>query len=128
MISQPDMLKIEALLETATDKQMSEIAQMFNEIRNKKTAAKARTFKVGQKVRWHGKRGYMEGVIEKVNKKNIIVDVETSKNCVHSSPFLRVSLTPWLFPQENNCNLCKGCSKLSLIENALSVRNGGDTL
>ena len=74
MISQPDMLKIEALLETATDKQMSEIAQMFNEIRNKKTAAKARTFKVGQKVRWHGKRGYMEGVIEKVNKKNIIVD------------------------------------------------------
>ena len=91
MISQPDMLKIEALLETATDKQMSEIAEMFNEIRSKKTAAKARTFKVGQKVRWHGKRGYMEGVIEKVNKKNIIVNAGSKGNWRVTASLLEVA-------------------------------------
>tara|TARA_A100001391_G_scaffold151403_2_gene108992 strand:+ start:7907 stop:8182 length:276 start_codon:yes stop_codon:yes gene_type:complete len=73
MISQPDMLKIEALMETATDKQMTEIAQMYNEIRNKKAKLAARSFAIGDKVQWHGKRGYMSGEVIKVMKKNIRV-------------------------------------------------------
>jgi len=76
MLSKSQMSKIQALFVEASDEQMQEIAQMFNDARSIKTARAARTFKVGQSVSWTGRKGAMSGKVIKVLKKNIRVKTE----------------------------------------------------
>ena len=76
MLSKSQMSKIQSLFIEASDEQMQEIAQMFNDARSIKTARAARTFKVGQHVSWTGRRGAMSGQVIKVLKKNIRVKTE----------------------------------------------------
>ena len=76
MLNSSQMSKIQSLFIEASDMQMQEIAQMFNDARSIKTARAARTFKVGQHVSWTGRRGAMSGKVIKVLKKNIRVKTE----------------------------------------------------
>ena len=76
MLNSSQMSKIQSLFIEASDEQMQEIAQMFNDARSIKTARAARTFKVGQHVSWTGRRGAMSGQVIKVLKKNIRVKTE----------------------------------------------------
>ena len=73
MLNQPEMFQIQAFFAEASDQQMSEIAQMFNEARNLKVARAARSFTVGQSVKWSGRKGAMSGTVVKVLKKNVRV-------------------------------------------------------
>lgn len=75
MLNKSEMSKIQALFVEASDEQMSEIAQMFNDARNLKVARAARSFTVGQSVKWTGRRGAMKGTVVKVLKKNVRVKV-----------------------------------------------------
>ena len=68
------MSKIQSLFVEASDEQMKEIAQMFNDARRMKAAQAARSFKVGQQVTWFGKKGQVSGVIAKINRKNVVVN------------------------------------------------------
>jgi len=76
MLNKSEMSKIQALFVEASDEQMSEIAQMFNDARNLKVARAARSFTVGQSVSWSGRKGAMSGKVIKVLKKNIRVKTE----------------------------------------------------
>ena len=76
MLNKSQMITIQSLFSSASSDQMQEIAQMFNDARNIKTARAARTFKVGQHVSWTGRRGAMSGQVVKVLKKNIRVKTE----------------------------------------------------
>ena len=73
MLDTSEMIAMQNLLGKASDEQMSEIAQMFNDARNLKVARAARSFTVGQSVKWNGKRGSMSGTVIKVMKKNVRV-------------------------------------------------------
>lgn len=76
MLNKSQMATISMMFAEASDEQMQEIAQMFNDARSIKTARAARTFKVGQHVSWTGRRGAMSGKVIKVLKKNIRVKTE----------------------------------------------------
>ena len=76
MLNTSQMSKVQSLFIEASDEQMQEIAQMFNDARSNKTARAARTLKVGQHVSWTGRRGAMSGQVIKVLKKNIRVKTE----------------------------------------------------
>ncbi len=73
MLNTSQMSKVQSLFIEASDEQMQEIAQMFNDARNIKVARAARSFKVGQHVTWTGRKGAMSGEVVKVLKKNIRV-------------------------------------------------------
>jgi|TARA_Y100000389_G_C17328250_1_gene446685 sRNA-binding protein len=75
MLNNSEMSKIQALLIEASNDQMQEIAAMFNDARNLKVQRAARSFTTGQKVKWTGRNGAMEGTIVKVLKKNVRVKV-----------------------------------------------------
>jgi sRNA-binding protein len=75
MLNNSEMSKIQALLIEASNDQMQEIAAMFNDARNLKVQRAARSFTSGQKVKWVGRNGAMEGTIVKVLKKNVRVKV-----------------------------------------------------
>tara|TARA_B110000444_G_C18491811_1_gene433852 strand:- start:148 stop:423 length:276 start_codon:yes stop_codon:yes gene_type:complete len=77
MLNKSQMSKVQAFLIEASDEQMSEIAQMFNEVRNLKVRSAARSFAVGQTVKWNGKRGSMSGTVVKVLKKNVRVSTKS---------------------------------------------------
>ena len=77
MLNKSEMSKIQAFLIEADSAQMSEIAQMFNDARNLKVARAARSFAVGQTVKWTGKRGSMSGTVIKVLKKNVRVSTKS---------------------------------------------------
>ena len=68
------MSKIQSLFIEASDMQMQEIAQMFNDARRTRAAKAARSFKVGQQVTWFGKKGQLSGVVAKINRKNVVVN------------------------------------------------------
>lgn len=74
MLNTSEMNEIKMLFLKASNEDMSEIAQLFNAVRRVKASQAADRFKVGQKVEWIGKRGPMSGIIEKVNRKNILID------------------------------------------------------
>lgn len=74
MLSKSQMSKIQSLFIEASDEQMQEIAQMFNDTRRIKAAQAARSFKVGQQVTWFGKKGQLSGVVAKINRKNVVVN------------------------------------------------------
>ena len=76
MLNQPEMFQIQAFFAEASDQQMSEVAEMFNEARNLKVARAARSFTVGQSVKWSGRKGAMSGTVVKVLKKNVRVKTE----------------------------------------------------
>ena len=75
MLNKSEMFQIQAFFAEASDQQMSEIAQMFNDARNLKVARAARSFTVGQSVKWNGRKGAMSGTVVKVLKKNVRVKV-----------------------------------------------------
>lgn len=77
MLNKSQMSKIQALFVEASDEQMQEIAQMFNDARNLKAHSAARSYSIGQKVKWNGRRGSMSGTVIKVLKKNIRVKTES---------------------------------------------------
>ena len=77
MLNKSQMSKIQALFVEASDEQMQEIASMFNDARNLKAHSAARSYSIGQKVKWNGRRGSMSGTIIKVLKKNIRVKTES---------------------------------------------------
>ena len=77
MLNKSEMSKVQAFLIEADSDQMSEIAQMFNDARNLKVARAARSFAVGQTVKWTGKRGSMSGTVIKVLKKNVRVSTKS---------------------------------------------------
>ena len=76
MLNKSQMSKVQSFLIEADADQMSEIAQMFNDARNLKVARAARSFAVGQTVKWNGKRGSMSGTVVKVLKKNVRVSTK----------------------------------------------------
>ena len=75
MLNKSEMSKIQAMFIEASNDQMQEIAAMFNDARNLKVQRAARSFATGQKVKWTGRNGAMEGTIVKVLKKNVRVKV-----------------------------------------------------
>ena len=77
MLNKYQMSNIQALFVEASDEQMQEIAQMFNDARNLKAHSAARSYSIGQKVKWNGRRGSMSGTVIKVLKKNIRVKTES---------------------------------------------------
>jgi|TARA_B110000483_G_scaffold243009_1_gene330837 sRNA-binding protein len=77
MLIKSEMSKLQAMLIEADSDQMSEIAEMFNDARNLKVARAARSFTVGQTVKWNGKRGSMSGTVVKVLKKNVRVSTKS---------------------------------------------------
>ena len=78
MLNTSEMNEIKMLFLKASSDDMSEIASLFNAVRRIKASQAADKFKVGQKVEWVGKRGKMSGIIEKINRKNIVVDAGTN--------------------------------------------------
>ena len=76
MLNKSQMSKVQSFLIEADADQMSEIAQMFNDARNLKVARAARSFAVGQTVKWNGKRGSMSGTVVKVLNKNVRVSTK----------------------------------------------------
>lgn len=77
MLIKSQMQHIESMFNEASDEQMQEIAQMFNDARNLKARSAARSYSIGQKVKWNGRRGSMSGTVIKVLKKNIRVKTES---------------------------------------------------
>ena len=75
MMNTSEMIALQNFFNKATDDQMREIAQMFNDARSLSASRAARAFAVGQKVSWVGRRGNMEGTVVKVLKKNVRVKV-----------------------------------------------------
>jgi len=75
MLTKSEMNKLQTLLIKSSNEQMSEIANMFNDTLNLKRTQAVRSFKVGQKVKWSGKRGDMSGTVVKILKKNVRVQV-----------------------------------------------------
>lgn len=76
MLTKSEMNKLQTLLIKSSNEQMSEIANMFNDTLNLKRTQAVRSFKVGQKVKWSGKKsGDMSGTIVKILKKNVRVQV-----------------------------------------------------
>ena len=76
MLIKSQMQHIEWMFNEASDEQMQEIANMFNDARRGKAYNAARSFKVGQRVAWYGRKGSMSGEVIKVMKKNIRVKTE----------------------------------------------------
>ena len=76
MMNTSEMIALQNFFDKATDDQMRELAQMFNESRSLSASRAARAFAVGQKVSWVGRRGQMEGTVVKVLKKNVRVKTE----------------------------------------------------
>ena len=68
------MSQIQVLFAQADMKDFNKIADMFNVSRRMAERSLKADFKVGQKVTWTGKRGFQEGTITKINRKNIVVD------------------------------------------------------
>jgi len=76
MLTRDDMYQIEILFNNASTDQMKAIAHMFNFAQQRNAQSAARSFKVGQSVKWNGKRGDMSGKVVKVLRKNIRVKTE----------------------------------------------------
>ena len=72
-LTNSQMQKVNELFLGASPDQMNEIAQIFNTVRSLKAASAAKSFTTGQKVKWSGRKGAMEGVVVKSLKKNIQV-------------------------------------------------------
>ena len=72
-LTNSQMQKVNELFLGASPEQMNEMANIFNEVRSLKAASAAQSFAAGQKVKWSGRRGAMEGVVVKSLKKNIRV-------------------------------------------------------
>lgn len=72
-LTNKQMQKVQELFLGASPDQMNEIAQIFNQVRSLKSASAAKSFAAGQKVKWSGRRGAMEGVVVKSLKKNVRV-------------------------------------------------------
>ena len=68
------MQKVQELFLGASPEQMNEMANIFNEVRSLKAASAAQSFTAGQKVKWSGRRGAMEGVVVKSLKRNVRVE------------------------------------------------------
>ena len=66
--------EIQVLFAQADMNDFQKIADMFNTTRRAYERNMKSNFKVGQQVRWFGKRGEMAGSIIKINRKNIVVD------------------------------------------------------
>jgi uncharacterized protein YkvS len=77
MLNTSEMNEIKLLFLKASDDDMNEIAQLFNAVRRVKATQATYKFEVGQKVEWSGKRGKMSGIVEKINRKNIVVSTAT---------------------------------------------------
>jgi len=74
MLSINEMNKIADLMSKASSTDMKQIANLFNSATRMKSYQAASSFNVGDKVKWSGKRGAMGGTVQKVNRKNIVVD------------------------------------------------------
>ena len=74
MLNTSEMNEMKLLMLKASDDDMNEIASLFNAVRRIKASQAADKLKVGQKVEWSGKRGKMSGIVEKINRKNVVVD------------------------------------------------------
>ena len=74
MLTTNEIAKLQVLMAKADIDQFQHIADMFNATRRMKVNSLKNNFKVGQKVTWTGKRGFQEGVITKINRKNIVVN------------------------------------------------------
>ena len=68
------MSEIQVLFAQADMNDFQKIAEMFNTTRRANERNLKANFKVGQQVRWFGKRGAMAGTITKINRKNIVVN------------------------------------------------------
>lgn len=77
-LTNKEMATIAKLFDKASADDMRLIAEQYNYASTAKTRAKARSFSVGDTVTWNGKRGFMEGVVKKVNPKNIVVATATA--------------------------------------------------
>ena len=73
MLTKTELKRIATLMAKASGDDMRTIAAMYNDASTAKTRNAARSFSVGDKVKWSGKRGVMSGVVTKVNRKNIVV-------------------------------------------------------
>jgi len=74
MLTTNEMAKLQVLMAKADLTQFDQMAEMFNTTRRMKNNAIKHTFSVGQNVKWTGRRGAMNGTIQRINKKNIVVN------------------------------------------------------
>ena len=79
MLTKSEITKLQTLLVKASPDQMSDIARMYNDTLNMKRSQIARSFAIGQKVKWSGKNGDMSGTVIKVMKKNVRVKVSATE-------------------------------------------------
>jgi putative ribosome biogenesis GTPase RsgA len=72
-LTKTEMNRIATLMAKADSEDMNMIASMFNNTQRTKQQAVAKTFAVGDAVKWSGRNGNMTGIVVKVNPKNIKV-------------------------------------------------------
>lgn len=77
MLTKSELNRIATLMAKADSSDMNLIASMFNDATKMKSRMAAAAFAVGDKVTWNGKAGTKVGTIEKVNRKNIVVKVNS---------------------------------------------------
>jgi putative ribosome biogenesis GTPase RsgA len=76
MLTKTEMNRLATLMSKASSEDMRTIARMYNDASAAKTRSAARSFSVGDKVKWSGKNGTQSGIVKKVNRKNIVVVTE----------------------------------------------------
>jgi uncharacterized protein YkvS len=73
-LTKTEVARLNSLILKADANQLSEAVEVFKMARSKNSMEAKASLRVGMAVEWVGKRGRMNGVIEKINRKNVVVD------------------------------------------------------
>ena len=73
MLTKREIDDIKHLMLRASDNDMNEIAQLFNKVRAFQIKKAANKLAVGDKVAWDGSKGPRVGIVQKINRKTVIV-------------------------------------------------------
>jgi len=73
-LTKAEVVRLNSLILKADADQLSDAVEVFKMAREKNSLKAKASFRLGMAVEWVGKRGRMNGVIEKINRKNIVVD------------------------------------------------------
>ena len=73
MLTRREIDDIKHLMLKATDDDMNKIADLFNRVRAFQAKNAASKLTVGDKVAWTGSKGPRIGIVQKINRKTVIV-------------------------------------------------------
>ncbi len=73
-LTKAEVVRLNSLILKADANQLSEAVEVFKMARSKNSMEAKASLQVGMAVEWNGKHGRMNGVIQKINRKNVVVD------------------------------------------------------